>query len=278
MNAEIIFKRDKYQTREQRLKKITSPDTFWGRAMVALGITISCTIIDTYLLYEKWYLVSKAIPEIVLLSALACAIALEIPFSYLGIVLKRYHLSVFKKNGKNMFLALAVGIFAIAFIGSFAFTIVTRDLVFTVGSASTIQNTVATGGATAVQEDDLSIMVAAIFNGVLPLLTSVTVFIASYFSYEPLKRKIALYEKERIGIQNNLIEVESAIAEADSTYFDRLVEREEERYQEEIQLIEAQNVYMKELARAILAKKMSTPEENDEIAKNGSRLLADLRK
>lgn len=271
-----VFKHEKYRTREQRIETLFAPDTFWARGFFATCIVIVCTTIDTYLLYEKWYLVMSESPAYVILAALACAIALEGPFSIFGIVLKRYHLGLCSKGSARLLGILSVAVFTIAFVMSFLFSMETKELVFEIDGTESLVNTMEEEETLQMSEqtdEDRGIMVAALFNGVLPLLTSLTVFISSYFSYSPLKGRRRQYEKERIGLQNNLMDVEKAIAEADVTYFDRLLACEEEKYQQELQLLESQNIHLKELARTILARQMSTPEENDLIALQGKELL-----
>lgn len=268
------FKHDAYRTREKRLSYVSKSDTIYASNLVAYGTVIGCVIIDFYLHYVKWNLVQMESPIYVCMAAIACAVALDVPLAIAGVVLKRYHQGCCGKQEKNLVMVLAIGVFAIAFLCSFGFTYVTRDLVFTMGSAGTITNTVAETQQAGEQEaEHIGIVMAALYNSILPLLTSLASFIVSYFSYDPLKQKLRKYEKEKIGIQNNLMEAEKAMAEADDEYCERLIARENDKYAEMKQQINAENAYFKELTRMIMTEKMTTPDQNDAIGRNGKEVL-----
>ena len=125
------------------------------------------------------------------------------------------------------------------------------------------------------EESHEGVTVAAIFNGMLPLLTSITSFMITFSTYTPINDTRMKYEKARIEMQNNLMDVERALAEADPEHFDRLFARETSKYQAEKDLLRKENAYLKELARAILERQMTTEEENDEIARNGKKILTE---
>ena len=85
------------------------------------------------------------------------------------------------------------------------------------------------------------------------------------------------YKKEKIGIQNNMMEAEMAMAEADDQFIERLIAREHDKYEEMKQRLQAENAYLKELAYTIMTEKMTTPQENDNIGRNGREVLEAYR-
>lgn len=269
------FKHESYRTREKRFSYINKTDTIYGSSILAGLTVLACVVIDFYIHYVKWNLVQMESPIFVCMAAFACAVALDVPLAVGGVVLKRYHQGVCSKKENNLVMGLAIAVFLVAFACSFGFTLVTRDVVFTMGTGGTITNTVTSSAQEAENETEhIGILVAAIYNSVLPLLTSLASFLISYFSYAPLKQKLMKYEKEKIGIQNNLLEAEKAMAEADDEYCERLIARENDKYAEMKKQIQAENTYLKELARMIMIEKMATPQENDNIGRNGREVLA----
>ena len=272
------FKHEAYSTREKRFRNINKADTIYGSSILAGLTVLTCVAIDFYIHYVKWNLVQMESPIFVCMAALACAVALDVPLAIGGVVLKRYHQGLCSKKENILVMGLAIAVFLVAFACSFGFTLVTRDVVFTMGTGGTITNTVTASAQTNEAEaEHIGILVAAIYNSVLPLLTSLASFLVSYFSYNPLNQKIMKYKKEKIGIQNNMMEAEMAIAEADDQFIERLIAREHDKYEEMKQRLQAENAYLKELAYTIMTEKMTTPQENDNIGRNGREVLEAYR-
>ena len=272
------FRRDVYRTRVKRLDYINKPDTVYASDWLAWFTVIGCVVIDFFVNYVRWNLIMTESTAYVCMSAAACAIALDVPLAIAGVVLKRYDQGLCSKRERNLVMILAILVFAIAFAGSFGLTYVTRDIVFGVGSSATITNTVAAGETVAEQEgEQIAVLVAGIFSAVIPLLTSLASFVVSYFTYDPIGKRLYKYEKERIGLQNNLIDVEMAVAEADESYAGRLIARENDKCAEMKQMLNAQNTYLKELARVIISEKMTTPTQSDAIAQNGKAVFEEYQ-
>ena len=237
-----------------------------------------CVFSDLYMIKVRWNLVQMEDMLFVWCSALTGASALNIPLSIAGIVLKRYHQGMCGRKEKNLTMILSIIIFTIAYVCNFAFIWVTRNLVFEIGAASTLVDNAA--AATSVQNNQSMIYAPAFYSAVMPLLTSLTAFVISYFAYDPLGTMIKRYRKELVGIDNHVKDIETALAEAtDSEEFrERLISIEGIKREHELKRLDDENQIYKQESLEILAESMSTPSQNGKIAKYIEELMEAYKK
>ena len=123
--------------------------------------------------------------------------------------------------------------------------------------------------------EEPSVIVAAAFNGIIPLLTSISSYVISYFGYDPLGMKIAKLETERVRLQSNILEAERALAQAETSeeYCRSLLARENDMYHIFQERLMADGMELKQLVRILIMEKQKTPEEVTEIVRNGEELI-----
>lgn len=173
-----------------------------------------------------------------------------------------------------MTVILSVAVFMIAFTFSFCFRVLTRELSFTIGTEGTMTDTVATVMEAETDANDPSVLFAALFNGVVPLLTSISSYVISFFSYDPISAKLVKLEQERIGLQANILEAEKALAEAGTSeeHCKGLMAREEDLYREFLQQLDNDALEMKQTVRVLLMQKLGSAEDITAMSKSGEGL------
>lgn len=267
------FTLDGYGTRANRVSTIYKPDNIYASTIVSNIAVLIFVMIDYFCLKSVWNLVQLEDQMYVMFVALGCAAALDLPLAVAAVALKKAQHKVMDKKEAMIITVLSVATFLIAFVFSLMFRIVTRELSFDVGSASTLVSTV---GESANNSGDSSgiILFSALFNGVLPLLTSLASFIVSYFSADPINDKLKMLKTERVKLQNNIVEADVAIAESESaeTHCNALLIREEDLFNEFISKLDSENLQIKQMARQVLMEKLGTPDDILELTDSSKKL------
>lgn len=273
MKMNSPFKLDSYSKRAGRVDSLNRPDNIYAKEWFSNIAVLAFVFIDLFCLKVVWNLVQTEDPLYVWCVAFACASALDVPLAIAAISQKRYQQGICTKAERNTILFLSIAVFTVAFAFSFGFRVLTRDLSFDIGTGSTLTNTLVTGTETGTT-DAPAILFASLFNGVIPLLTSISSFVISYFGSNPVELKLAKLEKERIGLQANILEAKKALAETETAdqHCEGLIARENDLYSEFIDQLDADALALKELVRIILMEKLGTPEDVTAMSKSGDRL------
>lgn len=267
------FNLDRYGSREERAADMNKADNIFANGVFGGLAVFIFVLIDFVCLRIVWNLVQTEDPFFIDCIAVACAAALDVPLAIAAIVLKKYNQGLYDRQEKNLIMILSIAVFTIAFVFSFCFRIFTKDLSFDIGTGSTLTNTLAetaetdTAGGT-------SVLVVALYSGVIPLLTSIASFIISFFGYDPLKIKIGKLEKGRIGLQANIHEAERALTETTSAgeYCHELIAREDDLYQEFMTQLDADALALKQTVRVLIMRKLEKPEGVSAMSKAGAGL------
>ncbi len=266
------FNLDTYGTRGKRTSDLHKVDIIYAKKWFSDFAVIAFLFGDFFCLKVVWNLVQTESPLFVYCVAFACAAALDIPLAIGAIILKSYLQGLSSKKEKNLILIVSIAVFAVAFAASFGFRLVTRELSFDIGTTSAFTNTMSV--TSEAEAENPAIFYAALFNGVIPLLTSLSSFVISFFGYDPLGIKLLKVEKERVALQANIIEAEKALGEAEHSeeYCKALIAREKDLFQSFIKLVDAEILGIKQLVRVLLMEKLSTPEGVTAMSKASEKL------
>lgn len=272
------FRLDGYETRGQRIKNMYKPDTIYACNILNYFFIVFFVIVDWYCLKAVWNLVQTEDAVYVWIIASACAVALDVPLAIAAFVWKKYRQGLCNKTERNIFLITAVIIFSIAFIFSFVFRLSTKDLSFDTGTASTLTNTLATSQSAA-ENDKPEIMIAAAFNGIIPLLTSGASFALSFISSNPLITRLSKCKRERVRLQSNILDAEKALAETDTAenYCKSLLARENDLYHEFIEELDTDALKLKEYTRLLIMERMATPDSTTILSNSSERIYNKLK-
>ncbi len=268
------FQLDRYGSRAERAAYIDKADNIFANGVFGDLAVFLFVLIDFVCLRVVWNLVQTEDPFFINCIAVACAAALDVPLAIAAKVLKKYNQGLYDRQEKNLIMVLSVAVFTVAFVFSFCFRIFTKDLSFDIGTGSTLTNTLSVTAETDTAGGGTSVLVAALFNGVIPLLTSIASFIISFFGYDPLKIKMGKLEEGRIGLQANIHEVERALTETTSAgeYCHELIAREDDLYQEFMNQLDADALALKQMVRVLIMRKLGKPECVSAMSKAGAGL------
>lgn len=250
------FELDPFTTRGKRTDNLYKPDNIYAKSFFSNLAVMAFVFIDFFTLFQVWNLVQTENPLYVYCVAFGCAVALDVPLAIAAIALKRYHDRMSSKLSATIICSLSIIVFAIAFVFSLMFRLVTKELTFDIGTSSTITNIMTE--QTVNSDDKNTILYAALFNGMIPLLTSISSFVISYFSYDPVNARLYKKEKERIALQSNIIKADVAIAQAEDaeTYCRKLLYREDDLYNAEVEKLKCDSNILRQLARMLIMEKL----------------------
>ncbi|MCD8133037.1 MAG: hypothetical protein LUE19_04180 [Clostridiales bacterium] len=228
--------------------------------------------IDLLCFKTLWNLTMTASPVYVWMVSLGCAAALDLPLAVAAVFVKRCRQGDVEKPERNLILILAIAAFGIAFVLGFFFRLNTAYLSFDIASASTLANTVSTAVVDTDTESSAVVRTAAMFNAMLPLLTSLSSFILSYVStVDREEEELARMEKERLMLQKQIAETNAVISECEDpeSYGEALAAQTKDIYDIHQMGLDDLSRGLKEEVRLMLMLEMETPEDLTNLAKAG---------
>lgn len=261
---------DDYGTRLWRTHQLNKSDSVYANSLVANIATVLFVIIDFICLYTVWNTVQTESSLMIALIAVGCAVCLDVPLAIAGNALKSHHQRLKDKTGTMIVMVLAVITFLVTFIFAFWFRLETKELTFDISSGSTLTNTLAET-TTSETNDSNAVVVAALFNAIVPLCTSIASFVISYFAANPLGEKIARLDKAIITLDSNLAEIEQVCQEAEGiqNYKQYLLAREEDMYRQFCESSEAQGIVRKQAVRFVIMEMLGTPDDITVLTESG---------
>lgn len=264
---------DDYGTRLWRNKLTNKADSVYSISWVANIATLLFVLIDFICLYTVWNTVQTESYIMIALIATGCAVCLDVPLAIAGTTLKSHHQKLRDKNSTIIVMILAIITFVLTFVFAFWFRLETKDLTFDVSSASTLTNTIAEG-TTIDDNDSNAVVVAALFNAIVPLCTSIASFVISYFAADPLSSQIARLDQAIITLDSNLAEIEQVCQEAEKIqeYKYYLLAREEDMYRQFCESSEAQGLVRKQAVRFVIMEKLGTPDDITLLTESGEKV------
>lgn len=264
---------DSYGTRIWRSRKVNKSDSVYGKCWVANLATLLFVTIDFVCLYTVWNTVQTESAVMIALLAVGCAVCLDVPMAIAGYSLKSMHKKIKDKNSTLIVLILAITTFILTFAFAFWFRIETKDLTFEVYDPSTLLNSLSEG-TTEIQTENNAVLVAGMFNAVVPLCTSIASFVISYFASNPLQSKISKLDEAIITIDSNIAEIEQACEEAKriDDYKSFLIVREEDMYRQFCESSEAQGLVRKQAVRFVIMEMLGTPDDISVLTESGERV------
>ncbi len=264
---------DRYGTRLWRANRLNNPDSIYANSWVANIATILFVLIDFICLYTVWNTVQTESSLMIALIAVGCSVCLDVPLAIAGNALKSHHQKLEDKSRTMIVMILAICTFLLTFVFAFWFRIETKDLTFDISSGSTLTNTLADS---TIEEstDSKAVVVAALFNAIVPLCTSIASFAVSYFAANPLGKKIARLDNAIITLDSNLAEIEQVCREAEGiqNYKQYLLAREDDMYQQFCETSESQGIVRKQAVRFVIMEMLGTPDDITVLTESGAKV------
>ncbi len=249
--------------RIRNMKLMHKGDSIYCSPIFSFIAVIAFVAIDLTCLYTVWNTVGTENPLMIIMIAVGCAICLDVPLAIAAQALKAYHQGLMSLKSTLLIFIPSVVAFLVTFVFSVAFRVVTRDISFDVAAGSTLVNNSA-DAAEAINASENSPIVwwAALYSGIIPFATSLSSFVISYYSFDPLLIRIKNKTKAQIVNQHAVADRERMLAEAETEEeFNRYrVAYEKDRYSSHLGSIGAYEAYLNQLAASKVRNKMGSPE------------------
>lgn len=267
------FKVDKYNSRLKRVKNLNKPDTIYSKDKVCNFMILIFVLTDFTCIFTKWNVMRTQNIECLIGIGVSSAIALDVPLAVAAVAVKEYLQGLRTRLEKDVVLWISIIAFAIAFGGNFMLGFVTRNLFFSENTSEGLLDAASQAAGTVLGPK--AILYAAAVSGLIPLLTSICSFAFSFYCYDPLKKRIEKIETERIGLQSNLMEIEKAIAEAETKeeFFQEMTEREEKLFSDFMEKLEAERMGMEQVAGVVIMEKMENAQKVTKIFRDNEKRM-----
>lgn len=263
-----------YKTREDRIKSI---DRFSFKELFTISniATLLFVALDFAVLYSRWETVQTESWYFVALIALSSAVILDVPMMLAGKKLVEYQNNLKSRNSMIIVVSLSTAAFLLVFGFSIWFSYVTRNATFQDAEASTLINNMATLNQSE-SGDSISVLVAALFSGVLPLGTSIASLVIALMTYKPIEEKLQKITAARIRAEEHLIHIRQGIAESNAyiEHGNELLARETDLYNQFTDSVYAQENIRKQAYREALEERCS-PDEINDIIETAAKVNAD---
>lgn len=267
----------KEKRRIKLVDKINKPESVYASEMLGNVLTLLFVGIDLACLYSVWNGVQTENPIMIILIAIGCAVCLDVPLAIAAHAFAAYKQGISNKSKAYTILIISVVLFVIAFVFTLVFRVINKD-VFDTSSASGLVNTMNSNADIVEQgeSDTPKIMIAALFTGVLPLLTSLASFVVNYFSAKPLDKKIAQLKKSKITYESIIAEYEAILEESETAeeHCSELMAREKDIFEAEKQKVYTESEIAKQNVRLEIMKKIqASPEAITQITEESKKLI-----
>lgn len=221
-------------------KLLNKPETIYSKQSVSTIAVLIFVTIDFVCLYSLWNSTMTNSPAMVYLRCLGCAIGLDVPLSIAAYSLKLYNQKLTNRTETILLMGISLSVFSVAFIFYFSYMIAARNILFDIGSGSNINFETAAGNAQDTVNNG-TLAIAASYSGTVPLITSLSAFVISYFGFDPLATKINRHEKALINLdeaKTSRLKSLEQIADP-AKYVQEMVAFEDEKYNSFIEIIDS---------------------------------------
>ena len=254
----------KFPLRSALLNAHNKPDSFWERQAAVFVIMSVCCTLDTVMFYQLFssYMVDSDLVR--LLSIIAMLIGFDLSPIILAIEVRKKSLGL--NASKILICSLGIA-FLTAFLWNIGLRIATRDLVLPDNTATI--SFIGTATAAETSHNELA-MLNALFAASLPVITSLVSFGTSFFSYNPVKKRLHELRVEQVRLEDGIAELEALLLEYDSNPYnwDKMLEDDEQKYLTTLELIHEQTIYYCDYVRERIKEHLGDPAAYNELSKN----------
>jgi len=232
------------------------PDSAWNRTWVLMAIVILCAIADfasfaslfAVILYDNVFLRYVCIIGMVLV--------MEISPVYLGYNLKKRSLGY---NVETISILVPLVAFVVGAGINIMLRIVTRNEAFP--DLSNMTTSVMGGGSVTESATSSKSIYYAIFFAILPILTSLIAFAATYTMSNPLQFERKKLEKAKLELTQHIDQMEATLQEysADSNYLERILAEDDQKYNAALAMIRGQRDEYFDHARQRISQYLASP-------------------
>ena len=252
------------ETEEKVQKQIMLMYGIFCLQIVVSGLVALCVTNDFLRQRKTWNIVETSNPTVVFITALTCAMLLNVSMLYFGIELKKYSQKMCKKSEVKKVGILSCTTFLITYTFYFMFTLATKNSAYSMRKTGVFQ---LGGTLDATESSEKAILYIALYAAFLPFSTSTFSVLAGYCSSNPLQRLINILRLRRIDTQNNLMDVSQALEEVEEplVYARYLQKVENDKYKTFVESIRLHGLCCIIQTAELIARKIDTPEAYSEL-------------
>ena len=255
-----LYKLDKqgnleFNTRNHLHKLKYKSDSVWNQTWLLMVIIIACIIADcasfsslfASFLYDNALLRSICI--------IGMIIAMEVGPIYFGYNLKKRACGY---NVEKISIIVPLAAFIMGAAINIILRLATHSLVFQDLSNAT---TSIMGENVAESSDSQNSIIYAWFFGILPIVTSLVAFVATYSMSNPLKSELQKLEKTNIELTDQIDQLDAVLAEYDSdeNYLERLMADDNAKFNAALLMIQKQRDEYFDYCRQRISEHLATP-------------------
>lgn len=265
----------RFSRRMDLIKEGEKGNMGWEHPAASILIMLVCGILDFVMFRQLFSAFLYDAKEVQMLSIIAMLIGFDLAPIYMGIVLKK------RQQGLNagVITAVLLGIaFVIAFIGNIALRIAVKDMILP--DLSAMKTSVFGEVTEADTTNDLALLYA-LFAGAMPVITSLVSFGVSFQTANPLKKRMRRLQEEQVMLEDEIVKMEALLMEyeTDADHFARLLEEDEEKYRNMLEMLHEKALYYCDYVREKLKEYLGDPASSNALSKdNRERLLQMLEK
>jgi len=230
-------------------------DSVWNQTWVLMIIIIACMVADWFSfasLFASFLYENELLRNICIIGMVLC---FEISPVYCGYNMKKKACGY---NVEAISIVLPLAAFILGVIINILLRIATRDLAFPDLSNTT---TSVLGGDTTESGGSSNALTYSIFFSVLPIITSLVAYSATYTMSNPLNQERQKLEKTKLELTQNMSQLESVLAEydADENYLDRMLADDDSKFDSALSMIRNQRDEYFDYARQRINEHLASP-------------------
>ena len=260
MNSKKLCTRDedgnlRFEKRRQLHKAKHRPDSVWNSTWFLMVIILACIAADyasfsslfASFLYDNAFLRNICIVALILI--------FEVSPVYLGYNMKRRSCGY---TVSKISIIVPLVAFVLGAVANVALRLATHSLVF---PDLTNTTTSVIGGGAMESGSSQNSIVYAWFFGLLPIITSLVAFAATYTISNPLKREFEKLKRENIEITDQIDQLEAILAEysSDDNYLERILADDEAKYNAALSMLRSQRDEHFDYVRQRISEHLGSP-------------------
>ena len=270
MKNKKLYRLDKqghldFHTRGRLHQEKYKADSVWNQTWVLMIIIVFCMAADWASfasLFASFLYDNELLRNICIIGMVLC---FEVSPVYIGYNMKK------KACGYNVeviAILIPLAAFALGVIINILLRIATRDLAFP--DLSNISTSVFSGNTTE-SSGSANALTYSIFFSVLPIITSLVAYSATYTMSDPLKRERQGLEKINMELTQNIDHLEAALAEygSDEDYLNRMLADDQAKFEAALSMIRNQRDEFFDYARQKISEHLASPSATSYAVKYG---------
>lgn len=265
---------DNYNYRRNRVKNLRKSEGIFSSSGLANVLLVAFILTDAVCFYSMWNTVIQENPLMLVLTSISIAMVVDIPMAIAGVVMSQGRDGLRSRREANLIALGCLATFLLAFTLSLLLRVDTKDQTIAIStSGAGLVNSIEQQVGSITESESSTSLIASIFLAVIPCCTSAASYLVSLSVTDCISEKIKQLECERIGIQQQIIELEQALDECDiDADIEHLTNREKALYDEFNDELTAMKAQVKQVSRLVMMEKLGDPDSISKITESAEAI------